>query len=289
MTLLPKKPTTWTVDPAKVDPRWASFWRALVYGVPVFNGNAPFDFAGRKLLTRSTSTIARGVSDVGGCSEGFATATVTTTMPSTLAGASRFTVLLVCSATSNTGTVALSIHTGASPALLFFPFDDNLGDGVRIFWDGVDIINENGVDRADGKMHAFAFVNHSATDHRQYVDGKLIATSSTSKIIGASSDLITFGSVLNILFFHGKIALAAILSEPMAPAEVAAWSADPWGPWRLERRYPAPTRRGAAGRRIINVVRGNKYRLRRRLTRGDKTVVSTPGGAGIAASLRENP
>lgn len=284
--LLGKSLGPWNVDPGEIEAEWRWVWDGLVWGVPVFNGHRPFDFAGHELLTKGTSTMVAKPSDVGESSATFGTAAVTSPLPSILKGAAKSTLVVVASATSNSSLVALALHTGFSPPLQFYPFD--VGDGVRVHWDGVNIIDENGVDRADGLMHVFAFVNHSATDHRMYADGVEIATSSTSKTIASGNDTISFGSMATILFFHGKIAEALIASRPWTAAEVALFSADPFGWCRLrERGREAPRIRRQASRPglRIEVKAGHKVRLVARQTRGIKPVRTVPEGTSVAGEL----
>ena len=106
---------------------------------------------------------------------------------STLAGISTFSVSLWAKADNNQTTGAgFSIRQNdnqSSTLFIIYPYDTNGGNGVRIWFNSASLIDENGVNRADGKWHHFLFVSRSATDHQIFVDGKSAGTSASSKTL----------------------------------------------------------------------------------------------------------
>jgi len=71
---------------------------------------------------------------------------------------------------------------------VFYPYDNQGGDGIRIFWRdlGGEIMNQNGV-TLSGWNH-FAFVSRATNDHEAYVNGVSVITSSATGTAGPWTD-----------------------------------------------------------------------------------------------------
>jgi hypothetical protein len=90
------------------------------------------------------------------------------------------------------GTVAIwDGNVDANNLFLFYPYDNVNGNGTRIWYNGVSLIDENDATRT-GWNH-FVFVSRSATDHEIYVNGVSEGTSSTSKSLPASITNVNIG------------------------------------------------------------------------------------------------
>ncbi|MBT4174320.1 hypothetical protein HOC80_03940 [archaeon] len=92
---------------------------------------------------------------------------------------------------ANACAFAIRDGTDASNLFSFYPYESFGGNGVRIWYDGVSLINEDDATRT-GWNH-FVFVSRNATDHELYVNGVSEGTSSTSKDLPASIDNVYLG------------------------------------------------------------------------------------------------
>jgi len=123
-------------------------------------------------------------------------------------------------ASSDPASFALNTGTDASKALVFYANSSDGGNGVRLWYNGATIIDEDGVTRA-GAWHHYAYVQNGATSHSVYVDGVLIETDTTSKTLDSGLDTATIGGTASFSqYYNGSICQVGIWSRALSASEI---------------------------------------------------------------------
>lgn len=149
-----------------------------------------------------------------------------------IAGISESTIIIFASDTSydaNPAALSLRYDEWTDQLLIIYPFDYADGDGVRCYWSGTVIINQNGASLADGDMHQFALVNRSATDHEMYVDTASVGTASDNLSLPTPITNIDFGKWYGTnQLFTGKLGYALIYDRALSEKERKALYDNPY-------------------------------------------------------------
>jgi hypothetical protein len=144
---------------------------------------------------------------------------------SSLQSSSTFTISFWAKASSYAVTkAAFSTHNndGGSNSFVIYPYDSTAGNGVRVFYNGASIIDQNDGNIANNSFHHFTFISESSTSHKLYVDNVLIATSSTAKTLNATLTAINIGSWKgSTQYFAGQIDQVRIFNYARSPAQIA--------------------------------------------------------------------
>lgn len=118
----------------------------------------------------------------------------------------------------------ISIHNDvdANSLFLFYPYDTNGGNGVRIFYNGAAIIDQNAEPNEAplDEWNHFAFVSRSATDHEAFVNNASAGTSSTSKSLAATLSDVTIGAWNDSQFFNGDIDEVLVIGRALSAGEL---------------------------------------------------------------------
>ena len=146
--------------------------------------------------------------------------------PTVLQSDSVFTVSAWARATSygvNPAAVAIRFNQDANNLFILYPYDNFSGNGARVFFNTITIIDQNNGAIADGKWHHFLFVSRSATDHQLFVDGQSVGTSVTSKTLPASLTDVTIGAwnPTNGQYYSGGIDDVRIYNRALSSQEIA--------------------------------------------------------------------
>jgi epidermal growth factor receptor substrate 15 len=92
--------------------------------------------------------------------------------------------------------IAVSLYNsgGSSSNLLaIYPFAQSGGDGVQVFWNGNNRIDQDTGAVSLNELHFYVFTSRSATDHEMYVDAVSVGSSSTSLSLVSNTDRIGLG------------------------------------------------------------------------------------------------
>ena len=151
---------------------------------------------------------------------------IANTLATQMQSENKFSVSFWASGSSystNPPAFALSNASDASKAFIIYPYEDSSGDGVRIWYNGTSIIDENTATRT-GWNH-FAFVSDGATDHTLYANGTSIGTSTTSKTLDSGLDTFTIGGSANFSqYFVGALDEVAVWDTALTPAQISLLS-----------------------------------------------------------------
>ena len=141
-----------------------------------------------------------------------------------------FTIWCRC-ARRNSYAVRASIAWGGTDDLIMVPFDSSGGDGMRVFWRDVggSLIDQNGVTLAETGLHDFAFLSRASNDHRGYVDGVEVDTSTNTGTAGPFNSL-WLGAWKDggQDFSNGTIQAVYIWARALLPTELQTLHVDPW-------------------------------------------------------------
>ncbi len=120
----------------------------------------------------------------------------------------------------------ISIHNDVDVNSLFlvYPYDTNGGNGVRVFYNGAAIIDQN-AEPSEATLnvwHHFAFVSRSSTDHEIFIDNVSAGTSSTAKSLAATLSHVTVGAWDDSQYFNGDIDEVIIFGRALTADEMTA-------------------------------------------------------------------
>ncbi len=237
-----KKPPRWSLDQSLVAPEWEWFFRGLVVAYPMWEGAGDTFFSGSNdfSATFSAGTPVWSHSPEGSEIDFSGASAAAQSLDARLAQfslASQIGWTIYCRATTyitTGGSTAIRSATGATGHILY-PFDDFSGDGFRVHAGGADVINENTAALADGKNHLFTYSQFTSTDHRGFVDGVQVGSSSTEKTLIDNTDRLNIGAWKGDgnQSFHGQISYVVLHNRPLTLMEHAQLSRDPFGPFRM--------------------------------------------------------
>lgn len=155
-----------------------------------------------------------------------------------------FAIFFRAGAPSFAAAANAAIAFDGTDDLIIYPYSTDSGNGPRVFWRDVggSLINLNaGVPAANNVLRDFCFVSYAANDHRLFVDGAQVATSTATGTAGPFSGLRLFGyAENNTQNYIGRITDIRIYDRAPSPGLIRAMS-DPRT--RLDLFLPAPTRR----------------------------------------------
>lgn len=150
-----------------------------------------------------------------------------------LAGATDFSAVVICSASSHAlskGAISFRRLATTAGLLIFYPFDTDGGDGARVFIDGSVRENENTAPsgRADDISRVFVLTYDGATS-RTYVDGIEVANASHTSTLRSDPTNIDIGRWrAGNQIFHGAISLTALYDRALPVEEVLSWARGPF-------------------------------------------------------------
>lgn len=170
--------------------------------VPTIHGNNAIDFS-------------TGVSE-------FAETDIANSLP----GSSHFTIGFWAKSDVYFGNaqaaIALAGGTSASTLLLIYPFDAVDGQGVRVFWNGGNRINQNTGGASVDEWHHFVFTVSSAAGIDMYVDAVSVG-SSAALSLASNLDSIDIGHWIGGQNYTRLLKDITIHDRRLTSAEVAAW------------------------------------------------------------------
>ena len=242
MSALLKKPRKWNVNPGLVAPEWRWFFRGLVVVYPMWEGVGDTFFSTNNDHSATFSAGTPVWSHSSGLEIDFsgasAAAQSTDSSLTQFASATQVGWTIYCRATSyilTGGSTAMRGPTGATGHILY-PFDTLSGNGFRVHAAGTNVVNENGAALADGKNHLFTYSQFTSTDHRGFVDGVQVDSSSTSASFLSDADRLNIGAWRGDgnQSFHGQISYVALHNRPLTLREHAQLARDPFGPFRMD-------------------------------------------------------
>jgi hypothetical protein len=145
---------------------------------------------------------------------------------SALRGKSAFTISLWASATSypqDKSALGISTNGTGTTGFNIYPFDAFQGNGIRLRFNGLNMINNNSENLADGNFHHFVYVSRSATDHEVFVDNVSAGTSSEPETLDSSLNQFNIGAWNNSATqsFSGKIDEVRVYDRALSAQEIA--------------------------------------------------------------------
>lgn len=241
-----RKPERWGLDPSGVDLDWTWSHRGLVGAFPFWDrGSGTVQDIGSGGYTGTLSQMdpatdwlisSKGpVLDFDGSND---SVSVNTGLPLRLAGKPAFTIVLLAAATvyqfPKAGLCFTVSVLDVNKTLLMYPFDSSGGNGLRIFWNGATIINQNDGAVADGDLHSFVFLSRNSTDHEAYVNGISVGTSTTSKTLSVDTDVLNIFNFSSAAPQHlaGQCGALLVYDRALAQSELLMLARDPFGPFR---------------------------------------------------------
>ncbi len=152
-----------------------------------------------------------------------------------------FSFSVYCNASSfasNKAAVSLNLASDdqGDSALIFYPFDTaGATDGVEFFWNNFNFNENSGMVQASGNNQLFTFSSFSATDHRIYVDGIEVGTSSQSKTLSGFDNIVigSWRSNSTFPFDIGAISYVHFRDQPTTFEQHAQLALDPFGPYSM--------------------------------------------------------
>ncbi len=242
-----KKPERWGFDKSLVAPEWAWLDDTVIFPMWEGGGNTFHRANGRHSASFSSGTPvwsndAEGPEiDFSGVS---ASASVDqSALSASFIGNTNFSITIRARAPAyDDGSATFSIKQAsdvtASDSLVFYTYDDTADpatNGARVFWNGFQLISENGAGLPLNKHHIFTFSSFSATDHVLFADGKQVGTQSESKTISANTDEINFGSWQSdgTQTYNGQISYVMLHRRAIGLAQHNQIALDPFGPFRM--------------------------------------------------------
>lgn len=152
--------------------------------------------------------------------------------PTDLHGTTALTIIVSTSALSYVGgktVISIRNGTGTGGLIQFYTHDAKLGDGTRIYFAGIDLLSGVGQSLADGKLHQYAYVMRSQTDHELYTENISVDTSSTSRTFVSTLTNITIGMWYPTNQpFHGQIEYVYIFKKALTVLELDSLYRNPY-------------------------------------------------------------
>ncbi|MFA6064471.1 MAG: LamG domain-containing protein [archaeon] len=146
--------------------------------------------------------------------------------PTNLAGRNVFTISFWAKSSSyqtNPLAILLGVGTGsdATKSLALYSHDNANGNGIRVWYNGASIINENGVNRLNS-WDLYTFVSYSSTNQVFYVNGVSVGSSIVSKTLDGGLNLSTIGGYAGSVsqYFNGSIDELKIYDRALSQAEI---------------------------------------------------------------------
>jgi len=140
-----------------------------------------------------------------------------------------FTVVFSARATAHAAGRA-AIGWGGTDDLLIYPYDNDSGNGPRVFWRDVggSQININDGNPPVGDYHQFTYVSKASNDHRLYVDGVEVGTSSDTGTAGPFNSVALAGWKDASQGLTGYLEYAYIFDRALTPYEIASIHQNPY-------------------------------------------------------------
>lgn len=144
-----------------------------------------------------------------------------------LSGSSTFSISFWASANSyEKEKASISICEGKDleKLLVIYPYDNAYSEkGVRVYYNGKNVINENNVNAniADGKYHHFVFISYGKSSQVIYVDGNRVAESNVPNKLSSNLTSIEVTSYSPLgQNYHGRVKDVAIYDRALSDDEI---------------------------------------------------------------------